>query len=299
MKFAIVIPAKNEEDYIGRTLKSVVSQTLKPVYCLVVDDSSKDKTAEIVKSYEKNYSIIHYFLNNDKQEYSLGSNIVRVFNKGKNIIEQRGIDFDYIIKMDADISFGTNFLDSIDRKITNGKWGIVSGTPYYMKGENRIYEYSPLWHSHGQFKIYNIECLNDIGGIDKGLGWDCADNIKAIDKEWRTAAFRNIYYEMHRKVGGKSNLIKGRINHGIGAYKLGYSLLYLILRSLHDLFKPPLILGSFSMLHGYFIGVFSLQIKRILSKRQIKLLRKLFWQSFFQRFKSKDFIILQQFRKKK
>ena len=51
MKVSVVIPAYNEEKYIGRCLKSLQEQTIKPYEVIVVDNNSKDKTAEIAKRY--------------------------------------------------------------------------------------------------------------------------------------------------------------------------------------------------------------------------------------------------------
>ncbi len=298
MKYAIVIPAKNEEQNIKDTLQSVTSQTLQPVICLVVDDQSNDSTPEIIKSISKEFSFIHYFQNEGTSEYILGGNVVRVFNKGKQVIDDMNIDYDFIIKLDADISFSPTFLENIDKKIQTGNWGIVSGTPYYIENKKKIFELSPLWHSHGQFKIYNKKCIEDIGGVDQSLGWDCADNIKAIDKGWSTAAFRDINYLMFRKVGGKTNLTKGRVNHGIGAYKLGYSFIYLCFRALHDIFKPPIFFGAMSLMYGYFKALFSPKTKQILNQQQKKLLRKLYWQSLFHRLSNSDFIVLQFLKKR-
>lgn len=48
---SVIIPAYNAEDFIGKTLESVISQTYKNIEVLVVDDGSKDRTPEIVKSF--------------------------------------------------------------------------------------------------------------------------------------------------------------------------------------------------------------------------------------------------------
>ncbi len=294
MKFAIVIPAKDEEEIINSTLSSIADQTLLPVCCLVVDDGSTDTTSEIVKSFSKKYPFIHYYFNDSEKEYVLGAHVVQVFDIGKSYIDESNVRYDYIVKLDADVSFGRHFLEEMSKRLEEEPLGIASGTPYYIENGKEIYEFSPLWHTHGQFKIYNKDCLDDIQGLDLSLGWDCADNIKAIDKGWKTAAFRDLFYQMHRKVGGKSSLKKGRINHGIGAYRLGYSPSYFMLRVIHDLIKPPIIVGSYYLLHGYIKSLFSKDSNIILNKRQVRLMRKLFWQSFTRRLFKKEFIAFQR-----
>ena len=58
MNFYIIIPAHNEEQYIGLTLDSLVNQTVLPNKIIVVNDNSTDKTAEIVMAYAEKNSFI-------------------------------------------------------------------------------------------------------------------------------------------------------------------------------------------------------------------------------------------------
>lgn len=48
---SIIMPAYNAEKYIGEAIESVIAQTYKDWELVIVDDCSKDKTAEIAQSY--------------------------------------------------------------------------------------------------------------------------------------------------------------------------------------------------------------------------------------------------------
>ena len=61
MNIYIVIPAHNEEDYIGKTLESLVTQTLLPKKVVVVNDNSNDSTQTIAKDYASKYLRIARF----------------------------------------------------------------------------------------------------------------------------------------------------------------------------------------------------------------------------------------------
>lgn len=90
--FSIIIPAFNAENYIERCLASVyydgVNEDLFEV--IVINDGSKDKTAELVKDYSITHNNILLVCKNNE-----GVSIAR--NKGINIAKG-----DYILLLDAD-----------------------------------------------------------------------------------------------------------------------------------------------------------------------------------------------------
>jgi glycosyltransferase involved in cell wall biosynthesis len=49
--YVLVSPVKNEERYLETTIQSVLHQTVKPSRWIIVDDGSRDRTGEIIKSY--------------------------------------------------------------------------------------------------------------------------------------------------------------------------------------------------------------------------------------------------------
>ena len=51
---SIVIPTCNRADLIGRSIKSVLSQTFQDFEIIVVDDASDDNTEDVVKSFDEN-----------------------------------------------------------------------------------------------------------------------------------------------------------------------------------------------------------------------------------------------------
>jgi poly-beta-1,6-N-acetyl-D-glucosamine synthase len=299
MKYAIVIPAKNEEKFIEETIKSIIIQTIKPKICLFVDDNSTDQTSEIIKRYVEKFDYMDFIRleESDVADYQVGGHVVENFNAGKKYLDEKQVDYDYIVKLDTDISFEKDFFEKIFTKIKTQKYGIVSGTPYYFENGKKIYDLSPKFHSRGQFKIYDKNCIKDIGGIPLSLGWDSADNIKAIERGWKTETFRDLHYQMHRLIGGKFSLAKGKIKHGMGAYLLRYNKLYIFIRFIHDLLRPPMIIGAFCYLFGYFKAMFS-KHDLILTKEQSKILRKLLWQSLIGRFQNNDFYLMQKISQK-
>ena len=47
-KISVIVPAYNIEDYLGRTLDSLLAQTYTNLQTIVVNDGSKDRTAALI-----------------------------------------------------------------------------------------------------------------------------------------------------------------------------------------------------------------------------------------------------------
>lgn len=89
---SIVIPAYNEEGYIGKCLDSIAAQTLKPHEVIVVDNNSTDRTVEIARQYPL-VKVIH-----EKRQHQVFAQAAG-FNKATGDILGR-IDADSILPPD-------------------------------------------------------------------------------------------------------------------------------------------------------------------------------------------------------
>ena len=296
MNYAIVLPAKNEEKDLPGTIESIVNQTLLPVVVLVIDNNSTDHTADIAQHYASNSPYIDYLYDNQEKGYSLGAPIMRLFHKGIDYLLRKDYKFDYIVKMDADVRLKPLTFEKIDEYIKQHTQplGIISCVPYLHINGTKQFMISPEWHTNGQLKIYNHQCLKAIGGLKTDLGWDCADNIQAMQKNWETKVIPDLSYELSRPIG-RFSLKKGAVRQGIGAYKLRHSMFYVFLKMTHDVSRKPYILLSLYYFYGYMYGAFT-RTKRTLNKTEGKLLRKLLWKSFFKRLHKREFSLLQKKR---
>lgn len=62
MKFSIIVPVYNVEDYIAKCLDSIKGQTLGDFECLIIDDGSKDKSIDIAETIigdDERFKIYH------------------------------------------------------------------------------------------------------------------------------------------------------------------------------------------------------------------------------------------------
>ncbi len=101
MKISIVVPARNEEKYLGACLKSLKDQTYQGEYeIVVVDNCSTDKTASIARSF--------------------GVRVVKA-DKEKNVYYARQVgadatDGDIIVQADGDTLYPRRWLEKIAAK---------------------------------------------------------------------------------------------------------------------------------------------------------------------------------------
>ncbi len=59
-RVSIILPARDEEEFIGRCLESLLDQDYENYEIIAIDDSSRDSTSQIIQKYaEKNAKLIH------------------------------------------------------------------------------------------------------------------------------------------------------------------------------------------------------------------------------------------------
>lgn len=65
IKVSIIVPIYNAEKYLVQCLDSIVNQTLKDIEIILIDDGSKDRSAEICKNYLSDSRVSYYHKENE------------------------------------------------------------------------------------------------------------------------------------------------------------------------------------------------------------------------------------------
>ena len=73
-KVSVILPARNEEDFISKCLETLSSQDYKDFEIIAIDDSSEDKTGKIIKEFSKKNSKIIHVTAREKPENWMGKN---------------------------------------------------------------------------------------------------------------------------------------------------------------------------------------------------------------------------------
>ncbi|MBT8319099.1 MAG: glycosyltransferase family 2 protein, partial [Gramella sp.] len=200
MKIDIVIPAHNEANFIADTLTSLANQTYLPNKVVVVDDSSTDDTAAIVKRFTSLYPYITLVQNNSSTEHAPGSKVINAFYKGFYKLDN---DFDIICKFDADLIFPENYLEKIAEHFKNEpQAGMVGGFCSIKRNNQWIPEkLTGKDHIRGALKAYRKHCFIQIGELKPAMGWDTADELLARFHGWKVITDENLLVKHLRPTG--------------------------------------------------------------------------------------------------
>lgn len=128
MKFSIIIPVYNTEQYIESCIKSVLNQTNENFECIIVDDGSNDNSMQIVKKVTKGdsrFKIIHQ----DNKGLSAARNTGMKNSQG-----------DYLVFLDSDDWFLNNALEILGTILENDDYDVIANNTYayYFDGTNKL-----------------------------------------------------------------------------------------------------------------------------------------------------------------
>ncbi len=249
----IISPVRDESALIAKTLDSIVAQTVRPMEWVVVDDGSKDDTAAIVQAYADKYPFIRLVKITDRGFRKLGGGVVAAFKFGLTQIASQ--KYDYIAKLDGDMSFGPLYLETMFKAFdANPKLAAVSGKVFRPENGSFVEEWTIDEHVAGQFKLYRWTAFCEIDGFVEEVLWDGIDVHTARMKGWHTMSFDdpNARLIHHRLMGSSDkNVYKGRLRLGRGIYFMGYHPIYALASSIFRMREKPFIIGGVLIIVGY------------------------------------------------
>jgi succinoglycan biosynthesis protein ExoA len=172
----VVIPARDEEDFIGACLESVLAQGEAPLQVIVVDGGSRDATREVVGRYAQRDERVELLINDDGR-------IPTSLNVGLRAARGR-----WLVRVDAHSTIPPGYVATIARHLATGRWGGVGGrkdgvadtpagraiaaalaSPFGVG--NSTYHHGTQLQTvdHIPFGAYPTALLREIGGWDERL----------------------------------------------------------------------------------------------------------------------------------
>ena len=252
IKYILITPARNEENYIEQTIQSAIAQTVVPEKWVIVSDGSTDCTDEIVRSYADQNHWMELVRMPERKERHFAAK-VRAFNVGYGKLE--GIRYEIIGNLDADLSFESDYIEFLLGKFSKDPKLGVAGTPF-IEDASKPYDYrfSNIEHVSGACQLFRRDCFEAIGGYMpiKGGGIDWVAVTTARMKGWKTRTFTDKTSNHHRPMGtGTGNVLMARYKLGKEDYYEGSHPLWELFRSVYQMKFRPFVLGGLFLLAGY------------------------------------------------
>ncbi|MER2190028.1 MAG: glycosyltransferase family 2 protein [Solibacillus sp.] len=120
---SIIVPIYNKENYLEKSITSLMNQTFRNIEIVLVNDGSKDNSEKIIMDFiERDKRIIYKKVEN--------GGVSRARNLGMQLAKG-----DYIGFLDADDFYEDTFVEKMVKKIGNGE--VCYCGSYLVEGENK------------------------------------------------------------------------------------------------------------------------------------------------------------------
>lgn len=281
MNYYIVIPAHNESAFIKLTLDSLAAQTVLPKKVVVVNDHSTDATAQIVLDFAQEHSWVSLVNKTSEAIHLPGSKVIQAFQKGLETLDD---NYDFIVKLDADLILPSNYFESIIKTFeSDAQIGMAGGFAYIEKNGAWILEnLTDKDHIRGAFKAYRKECFNQMGGLKPAMGWDTVDELLCKFYGWKVVTIPELKVK-HLKPTGANYNKTARYKQGEAFYSLGYGFWITTIASakLALMKKKPLLF--FDYMTGFFKAK-SAKTALLVSEEQGEFIRNYRWKKMKEKF---------------
>lgn len=256
LSYVLITPARNEEAFIGDTIRSVAKQTRRPLRWVIVSDGSTDRTDEIVKSYATDLDWIELVRMPERRDRQFAAKAI-AFNAGYQQLKH--LQFDLVGNLDADITFGPDYFDFLLECFSSDSRLGVAGTPFIEnvnRPDRHTYAHSSanLDHVSGACQVFRRECFEAVGGYIpiKGGAIDWIAVTTARMMGWKTHTFCEKVCYHHRTIGtADSNRLMARYHYGRKAYYVGGHPAWELMRGVAQMRQKPIGIGGLLFMAGY------------------------------------------------
>lgn len=272
-KYVLVTPVKDEEATIGRTIESVIRQTILPSEWVIVSDGSTDRTDAIVREAAARHPWIRLLPLAPRLERSFAA-VVR--NTETGIRHLGNTDYRFLGLLDSDVEFQTDYFETLmSRFLGQPDLGLAGGVvidvglPKDQFPRNRQ-------DVPGAVQFFRRECFERLGPlipVPEG-GWDGLTCAMARMYGYQTRLFTDLVVD-HLKPRNISQggVVRRKWQMGVRDYVLGYHPLFELVKCASRLAHPPFLIGAVAWYCGY-LASFLKKPARIVSPEVISHLRR-------------------------
>ena len=176
IKFSIVCPVYNSQDFLGECIESVFNQKYQNWELILVNDGSTDGSAQICEEYAKREKRINLINQNNSGQFLA------------RFVGIKAISGDYVLFLDSDDKLSENALETLFLTLSNNRTDIV----WFSYSFEKAQIVNPFYLTNDD-NIKNGDSLNEL--FAKRIGFFL----------WDKCFSRELFYNMQTKMDFKFN----------------------------------------------------------------------------------------------
>jgi biofilm PGA synthesis N-glycosyltransferase PgaC len=249
--YVLVTPVRDEEATIGRTLESVLKQTILPREWVIVSDGSTDNTNPIILRAAESHPWIRLLALAPRA----GRSFAAVVHNTEAGIRHLGCrDYAYLGLLDADITFQSDYFEQIMRRFEGDPALGLAGGVVIDTGLRRDRLPRNRNDVPGAVQFFRRTCFEQIGGllpIPEG-GWDGMTCAMARMAGYKTRLFTDLVVDhLKPRNVAEGGVIRRKWQMGVRDYAAGYHPVFETVKCISRLKDRPLLIGALAWWIGY------------------------------------------------
>ena len=265
--YVLITPSRNEEALIGKTIESVIHQTVLPLKWVIVNDGSTDSTGAISERYAAEHDWIEVVNQPVRKERNFAAK-VHAFNAGQERL--KNMNYEIIGNLDSDVLLDKDHFEFLLGKFRDEPRLGVAGTVFREEGgyNSGIDSFEGQNYVSGQCQVFRRECYEEIGGYFAnkagGIDWIAVETARM--KGWKTRSYREKSFFHHRPLGtADRGVLAASFSYGQKDHFLGGHPLWELFRVSYRMTKRPYVVDGLALGLGYGLAVVR-RLKRPVSK---------------------------------
>jgi hypothetical protein len=252
LPYILITPARNEEKFVEKTIKSVLKQTILPAQWVIVNDGSTDATSAIVRSYLADHPWMVLIDLPVRKERHFAAK-VHAFNAG--LEKMKDLNYEILGNLDADVSLDEDHFEFLLNEFRKDPQLGVAGTVFRERGYSSEKDsFEGLNHVPGQCQLFRRRCFEEIGGYRPnkagGIDWMAVTTARMMG--WATRSFREKSFFHHRTLGtAERGRLASTFSYGEKDYYLGGHPVWELFRVAYRMTKRPYLMDGAALGLGY------------------------------------------------
>lgn len=251
-RIALITAARNEALKIGRTLDSVLGQTVTPSRWVVVSDGSTDGTDELVAAAAARAPWLRLAREEGGAVRDFAS---KAYALQRGLRELGAIEEEFIGVLDADVVLEPHhFEHMLEVFAREPRLGLAGGQIYEEYDGQRVLHDNAADSVAGAVQLFRREAFEATGGfrpVASG-GEDSLVELEVRASGWETRTLRELpVTHQGQVISGRGGPLHLRFRRGWNNWLLGYHPLFAVVAAAYRMRERPFVLSGLAQLAGF------------------------------------------------